>query len=108
MLRKWNRSPKAKEVHLERKWLVLLLTCLLFKHALELSTLCILFVKSSYKTLELHQMTGMPQKYATNYSYLQGLISSITGFTSLVPCIVMLCVKVQLQQDILLKWGLDE
>ena len=29
----------AKEVHLERKWLVLLLTCLLFKPALELSTL---------------------------------------------------------------------
>ena len=108
MLRKWNRSPKAKEVHLERKWLVLLLTCLLFKHALELSTLCILFVKSSYKTLELHQMTGMPQKYATNYSYLQGLISSIKGFTFLVPCIVMLCVKVQLPQHILLKWGLDE
>ena len=53
-------------------------------------------------------MTGLPQKYATNYSYLQGLISTITGFTSLVPCIVMLCVKVQLQQHILPKWGLDE
>ena len=52
-------------------------------------------------------MTGLPQKYAKNYSYLQVLISSITGFT-LVPCIVMLCVKVQLQQHILLKWGLDE
>ena len=53
-------------------------------------------------------MTGLPQKYATTYSYLQCLISSITGFTFLVPCIVMLCVKVQLQQHILLKWGLDE
>ena len=73
MLRKCNRSPKAKGIQLESKWLVLWLTCLFFKHALMSFTLCILFIKSCYKTLKLHQITSLPPKYGKHESYLSGL-----------------------------------
>ena len=54
----------------------------------------------------MQQITVIYKAY--HYFKLLARLNTIKGFTSLVPCIVMLQIEVQLRQHILLMWGLDE
>ena len=69
---------------------------LLSKHAIVLSTPCILFIQSRFKTLKLvHQITSLPHKYATNYSYLEGFtLLQVSPPLSIMHCSASKCIVV--------------
>ena len=57
MLRKCNRSPKAKGLQLESEWLVI--TCLFFKHAACYEQTASLSIMSRYRTFHRNQYTNI-------------------------------------------------